>query len=104
MNCGFAYAAPQSGPFGINHELEIISARFAMKRAAQVLLLLVSFGAIVVHAQTNNPQGLIKHVIVVIQENRTPDNLFGAQNSSGQFFESCVNLQNYGYYKNSQGQ
>jgi phospholipase C len=41
-------------------------------------------------AQTNNPQGIIKHVIVIVQENRTPDNLFG----SNPAFETKLNLVN----------
>jgi phospholipase C len=46
-----------------------------MKFAAKIPLL-VSIVAVLTHAQTNIPQ--IQHVIVVIQENRTPDNLFGS--------------------------
>jgi len=60
-----------------------------MKRAPQMLLLLTSLGAIVAHAQTYNTP--IQHVIVIIQENRTPDNLFGAQ-TNGKFLEPGVNL------------
>ena len=46
-----------------------------MKTANKILLLLFALGATVAHAQTNlYPQ--VQHVIVVIQENRTPDNLF----------------------------
>jgi phospholipase C len=44
-----------------------------MKLAAK-LLLLISLAATLAHAQTPNTP--IKHVIVVIQENRTPDNMF----------------------------
>jgi phospholipase C len=48
-----------------------------MKFVAISLLLLAVLGATFAHAQTNNiPQ--VQHVIVVIQENRTPDNLFGS--------------------------
>jgi hypothetical protein len=45
-----------------------------MKSAAHSLLL-ISLAATFAYAQTNNiPQ--VQHVVVVIQENRTPDNLF----------------------------
>lgn len=48
-----------------------------MRFIARILLLLVSLAVTFTYAQTNNiPQ--IQHVIVVIQENRTPDNLFGS--------------------------
>jgi phospholipase C len=47
-----------------------------MKVAARTLLCLAVLGATLAHTQSNNiPQ--VQHVIVVIQENRTPDNLFG---------------------------
>ncbi len=60
-----------------------------MKCAATCLLSLLPLCAIAAHAQTTHyPQGLIQHVIVVIQENRTPDNLFG----SSPTFEHGVNL------------
>jgi len=39
-----------------------------------------------------------KHIVVIIQENRTPDNLFGSNPS----FEPGVNLQTYAY--NSKGE
>jgi len=45
-----------------------------MKFAAKSLLLLITLAATYAFAQTANTP--IKHVIVVIQENRTPDNLF----------------------------
>jgi phospholipase C len=48
-----------------------------MKVAARTLLCLAVLGATLAHTQSNNiPQ--VQHVIVVIQENRTPDNLFGS--------------------------
>ncbi len=48
-----------------------------MKFATVVLLLTLSGGATLALAQTNNiPQ--VQHVIIVIQENRSPDNLFGS--------------------------
>src|SRR5580700_5140672 len=43
-----------------------------MKSTVKVLLLLTFCGAMLVQAQISS----FKHVIVVIQENRTPDNLF----------------------------
>jgi len=39
------------------------------------------------------PATTFQHVIVVVQENRTPDNLFGSNPN----FASGVNIQNYGY-------
>jgi phospholipase C len=47
-----------------------------MRFMVKILLLSVSFAASLAYAQTNIPQ--VQHVIVVIQENRTPDNLFGS--------------------------
>jgi phospholipase C len=46
-----------------------------MKFAAKTLLLSAALAAALAHAQSNNIQQ-VQHVIVVIQENRTPDNLF----------------------------
>src|SRR5271167_3161682 len=46
-----------------------------MKLAAQSLLVLFCFGTMVTHAQVPYPNPF-KHVVVVVQENRTPDNLF----------------------------
>jgi phospholipase C len=43
-----------------------------MKLTAKGLWLLASLGAIPAHAQISNFQ----HIIVIVQENRTPDNLF----------------------------
>ncbi len=46
-------------------------------KLATKLTLLITLAAVPALAQTNNiPQ--IQHVIIVIQENRTPDNLFGS--------------------------
>ena len=58
-----------------------------MRFTARLLFLLASITSIAC-AQTNGPQGLIKHVIVIIQENRTPDFLFGSYPG----FEAGVNL------------
>src|ERR1700685_1797092 len=50
----------------------ILRRRETMKRMFNVLTLLSLCGTIFAHAQISS----FKHVIVVIQENRTPDNLF----------------------------
>ncbi|HEY6764499.1 MAG TPA: hypothetical protein VI386_06985 [Candidatus Sulfotelmatobacter sp.] len=64
-----------------------------MKFAAKALVALSAVSAIAAHAQEPNLSGKIKHVIVVIQENRTPDFLFGSQQAvPGQFFEAGLNL------------
>jgi phospholipase C len=42
------------------------------------ILLLVSVATTFVHAQNTNANTKFQHVIVVVQENRTPDNLFGS--------------------------
>jgi phospholipase C len=47
-----------------------------MKVTARILVLLAVFGATLALAQTPNTP--FKHVIIVVQENRTPDNLFGS--------------------------
>ena len=44
-----------------------------MKLTSQHLLVLAWLGTTVAQAQSPNP---FKHVVVVVQENRTPDNLF----------------------------
>lgn len=50
---------------------------FTMRRITRILLLSVSLAVTLVGVQaTNIPQ--VQHVIIVIQENRTPDNLFGS--------------------------
>jgi phospholipase C len=48
------------------------SAELIMKTSAKLLFLLSFCGAILAHAQISN----FTHVIVIVQENRTPDNLF----------------------------
>lgn len=47
-----------------------------MKFAAKSLLLLIALATAFAYAQNNISQ--IQHIIVVVQENRTPDNLFGS--------------------------
>jgi phospholipase C len=54
-----------------------------MKFAFRGLLCLIALAAACAHAQTIQ-QGTFKHIIFVIQENRTPDNLFGSGPSSNQ--------------------
>ncbi len=52
-----------------------------VRAVALLTLSFTLFGAVLAHAQTyTNPY--FEHVIIVIQENRTPDNLFGAYASS----------------------
>jgi phospholipase C len=63
-------------------------------------LSLFLFGVALVSAQTI-PVGTFKHIIIVIQENRTPDNLFGAAPAnpcnSENPFEPGVDIQGGGY-------
>src|SRR5579863_7855976 len=72
-----------------------------MKFAFRGLLCLIALAAACAHAQTIQ-QGTFKHIIFVIQENRTPDNLFGSGPSSSQCgtedpFEIGVDIENGGY-------
>jgi len=68
--------------------------KLAMKLVAKSLFLLVSFGAILAHAQT------FQHVVIIFQENRTPDNLFqGLCGPTRQFCPVPYNLRNYGFDK-----
>jgi len=48
-----------------------------MKLAAKCLVLFLWLGTILADAQIPYPNPL-KHIVVIVQENRTPDNLFGA--------------------------
>ncbi len=65
-----------------------------MKSAVKAVALFTLFGAMLVHAQSVPLQ--FQHVIIVIQENRTPDNLFAGvlpQNGwQGPWFENGVDL------------
>ena len=61
-----------------------------MKNLRRLLLLPVTLSAALGVAQTPNTP--FQHVIVVVQENRTPDNLFG----SSPTFEPGVNVSAYG--------
>jgi phospholipase C len=47
-----------------------------MKFAAKTLLSLIALAATLAYAQGSGPNTPIKHIILVIQENRSPDNLF----------------------------
>ena len=58
-----------------------------MKSAVKAVVLFALFGAVLAHAQP--VPGQFEHVILVIQENRTPDNLFGGNPT----FEPGVDLQ-----------
>jgi phospholipase C len=46
-----------------------------MKLAAQSLFVLISLGTVLARAQIQYPNPF-QHVVVIVQENRTPDNLF----------------------------
>jgi phospholipase C len=65
-----------------------------MKLVAKSLFLLVSLGAVLADAQS------FQHIIVVFQENRTPDNLFqGLCGPSHKLCPTPYNLRNYGIDK-----
>jgi len=68
----------------------------ALKTAALFTLSLTLFGARQASAQSNvPPPGTFQHVIIVIQENRSPDNLFSGipvLQGSGPWFEPGVDL------------
>jgi phospholipase C len=71
-----------------------------MKLSAK-LLLLIAPAATFALAQTI-PAGTFKHIIIIVQENRTPDNLFGAAPRIGGCsqedpFEPGVDIENGGY-------
>jgi phospholipase C len=64
-------------------------------------LLLVSVAAAFAHAQTIPPNAF-SHIIIIIQENRTPDNMFGSGPSGTKCgtedpFEPGVDIENGGY-------
>jgi phospholipase C len=68
-----------------------------MKFAAKSLLSLITKAATFASAQTL-PH--FQHIIIVVQENRTPDNLFGATDhpcGSEEPFETGVDIENGGY-------
>jgi hypothetical protein len=76
-SCGFAVGPSSPPTFHIQSTNPALRGGFDMRFMVKILLLSVSFAASLAYAQTNNiPQ--VQHVIVVIQENRTPDNLFGS--------------------------
>jgi len=79
-----------------------------MKFATSSLLLVFALGATIAYAQ-NLPH--FDHIIIIVQENRSPDNLFGAGPMHGSTcgvgdpFEPGVDIDNGGYgYINGQGQ
>jgi phospholipase C len=72
-----------------------------MKFAAKSLMFLIALAATFAYAQTI-PAGTFKHIIIVVQENRTPDNLFGTAPSVAKCgtedpFEAGVDIENGGY-------
>lgn len=68
-----------------------------MKLPVRSLLFSAALVSTAAYAQyPASPQGKIQHVIVIIQENRTPDNLFG----SNPTFEPGVNIATSGKMKN----
>ena len=69
-----------------------------MKRPARTLLTLVFFVAKFAPAQTYNTP--IRHVIVVVQENRTPDNLF----QDPVLIANGADISSSGFFQNDQGQ
>jgi phospholipase C len=69
-----------------------------MKVIAAILLLLVSLGPTAAFAQLRRDHHSIQNVVIIFQENRTPDNLFG----SNPYFLPGVDIATNGI--NSQGQ
>jgi phospholipase C len=72
-----------------------------MRSLSNLLLSLLFFGVALASAQTI-PAGTFKHIIIVVQENRTPDNLFGAAPAQAKCgvedpFELGVDIENGGY-------
>lgn len=70
-------------------------------RKISLLLFLFCFGASVASTQTI-PVGTFQHIVIVVQENRTPDNLFGAGSAPGpckstKRFEPGIDIQSGGY-------
>src|SRR5580704_9909577 len=71
-----------------------------MKFAAKSLLFLIALAATTALAQIQ--PGTFKHIIIVVQENRTPDNLFGAAPGVAKCgtedpFAPGVDIENGGY-------
>jgi phospholipase C len=69
-----------------------------MKLVATILTLLVSLGTTLAYAQAPRDHHGVQNVVVIFQENRTPDNLFG----SNPYFLPGVDIATSGV--NSQGQ
>jgi len=73
-----------------------------MKVSIRLLLSFSLLAPIFAHTQAI-PQGTFQHIIIVVQENRTPDNLFGsapagsAKCGSADPFEPGVDIDNGGY-------
>ena len=71
-----------------------------MKFSARSLMFLISLAATLAYTQTI-PAGTFKHIIIVVMENRTPDNLFGSAPSQAKCgvedpFQSGVDIDNGG--------
>src|ERR1700685_2911844 len=85
------FAEPQPGPSRINcNRLQFTNCRGGseMKTAVRSILFLASLSATLAYAQTT-----FQHIIVIVQENRTPDNLFqGLCGSSGSLCPSPYNI------------
>jgi phospholipase C len=69
-----------------------------MKVIAAILLLLVFLGPTAAFAQARRDHHTIQNVVIIFQENRTPDNLFG----SNPYFLPGVDIATSGV--NSMGQ
>jgi len=72
----------------------------AKKSSTRLLLFLFFFDAVLAPAQTI-PAGTFKHIIIIVQENRTPDNLFGSAPAQARCgvedpFEVGVDIENGG--------
>jgi phospholipase C len=73
-----------------------------MKVSIRLLLSFSLLAPIFAHTQAI-PQGTFQHIIIVVQENRTPDNLFGSAPSVGATcgspdpFEAGVDIDNGGW-------
>jgi phospholipase C len=80
-----------------------------MKASTRILFSLFFLGAALAPAQTYQPPPAFRHVVIVVQENRTPDNLFGAGAGvhgtcgSEDPFETGVDIDNGGPIKGHDG-
>jgi len=77
-----------------------------MKVFSRALLAVLTVVSVASFATAQIQPGTFKHIIIVIQENRTPDNLFGAAPQKGSCtgedpFEPGVDIANGGYTINN---